>query len=96
MKGSKDPRALHRKDHEKGASGLHTVLVPVTDGQSPEVSREKKEMKFYQTEEPAQGWLQLLAEPGKTQFCFRGITERISLTLVLVEVHAEGSDGAAH
>ena len=47
VKGRKDPRAIPRKDHEKGLSGLQTILVPVTDGQSPGVSREKEEMRFY-------------------------------------------------
>lgn len=46
VKGSKDPRAAH-KDHKKGASGLQTVLVPVTDGKSSGVSRGKKEIKSY-------------------------------------------------
>lgn len=47
MKDSKDLRAVHRKDQEKGTSGFQTVLVPVTDGHSPGVSREKNEIKFY-------------------------------------------------
>lgn len=46
VKGSKDPRAVPRKDHEKGLTGLQTVFVPFTDGQSPGVSGEKEEMRF--------------------------------------------------
>lgn len=32
VKGSRDHRAVPRKDHEKGLSGLQIVLVPLTDG----------------------------------------------------------------
>lgn len=80
MKDSKDPRAVHRKDHEKGANGLQTVLVP--DGHGPGVGREKNEMKFYLSAAASPG--PFLPEPGKPQFCFRRICERISLTLLLV------------
>lgn len=66
VKGSKDPRTVPRKDHEEGLSGLQTVLVPITDGQSPGVSREKEEMRFYLSAEASPELVTALSRAWKT------------------------------